>query len=207
MMATLGSWDFRDAARAVQAPVRTIRGSEDNIPLSGCLEWVEVLPNARLLQLDPRRSRMAGLIQFLLENFTLTLLAGGLAASAVSLWRAPKPWPPGAVVEALFSYFILFSIGFGHLYNFVVHVFFGEMTARFIGWADSPFQAEVGFASLGFAVVGFLAFRGGRGLRVAAVVAPSCFLLGAAAGHVIQMVRARNFAPGNAGSSCSTPTS
>jgi len=142
---------------------------------------------------------MAALIQFLLENFTLTMLAAGLAVSAVSLWRTPKPWPPGAVVEALFSYFILCSIGLGNLYNFVVHVFFGEMTARFIGWADSPFQAEVGFASLGFAAVGLLAFRGGRGLRVAAVVGPACFLLGAAAGHAVQMVRAHNFAPGNAG--------
>ena len=44
-----------------------------------------------------------------------------------------------------------------------MHVFFGEIAARFIGWADSPFQAEVGFASLGFAAIGFLAFRGDRG--------------------------------------------
>ena len=142
---------------------------------------------------------MAALIQLLLENFTLTMLVGGLAASGLSLWRARRPWPPGAIVEALFSYFILFSIGLGNLYNFVVHVFFGEMTARFIGWADSPFQAEVGFASLGFAAVGLLAFRGGRGLRVAAIVGPACFLLGAAAGHAVQMAKADNFAPGNAG--------
>ena len=73
------------------------------------------------------------------------------------------------------------------------------MTARFIGWADSPFQAEVGFASLGFAVVGFLAFRGSFDLRLAAVVGPALFLLGAAGGHLYQMVAAGNFAPGNAG--------
>jgi len=51
-----------------------------------------------------------------------------------------------------------------------MHVFFGDMAARFIGWANSPFQAEVGFASLGFSVVGFLAFRGDIGLRKAAVM-------------------------------------
>jgi len=44
------------------------------------------------------------------------------------------------------------------------------MTARFIGWEDSPFQWEVGFANLGFAVVGFLPFRGSFDMRVAAVV-------------------------------------
>jgi hypothetical protein len=102
-------------------------------------------------------------------------------------------------VEALFSYFLLFSIGFANFYNFVLHVFFGEMTARFIGWEDSPFQLEVGFASLGFAVLGFLAFKGSFDLRLAAVVGPACFLWGAAGGHVYQMVKAHNFAPGNAG--------
>ena len=80
-----------------------------------------------------------------------------------------------------------------------MHVFFSEMTARFIGWADSPFQAEVGFASLGFSLVGFLAFRGDRGARIAAVVGPSMFLLGTASVHTYQMMTMHNFAPGNAG--------
>lgn len=129
----------------------------------------------------------------------MTLLVLGLIASAVSLLRIPRPWAARAVVEALFAYFILFSIALSHLYNFVAHVFFGEMTARFIGWADSPFQIELGFASLGFAAVGFLAFRGSFDMRPAAVVAPACFLLGAAGNHVVEMLRAHNFAPGNVG--------
>jgi hypothetical protein len=57
----------------------------------------------------------------------------------------------------------------------------------------------VGFASLGFAVVGFLAFRRSFDLRLAAVVGPALFLWGAAGGHVYQMITAHNFAPGNAG--------
>ena len=36
-------------------------------------------------------------------------------------------------------------------------------------------------------------------LRLAAIVGPALFSLGAAAGHVYQMVTAHNFAPGNAG--------
>ena len=142
---------------------------------------------------------MSAPIRLALANFTLTLLVLGLAASAISLLRTRNSAAPGRVVEALFSYFLFFSIGISYLYNFVIHVFFGAMAARFIGWADSPFQAEVGFASLGFSFVGFLAFRGSHDLRTAAVVGPSCFLLGAAAGHVLQIVRAHNFAPGNAG--------
>lgn len=142
---------------------------------------------------------METLIRLALENFTLTLLVVGLIASSLSLWRRKRPLAPAVVVEDLFAWFLFFSVGVSHAYNFVVHVFFGDMAARFIGWDQSPFQAEVGMASLGYAAVGFLAFRGGFGLRAAAVVGPSIFLLGAAAGHVYQMIVAHNFAPGNAG--------
>ena len=142
---------------------------------------------------------MASVIRFVLVNFTLTFLVIGLIAAAIALTRARQRLTKAGVVEALFAYFLLFSIGFSFLYNFVLHTFFGAMTARFIGWADSPFQAEVGFASLGFAAVGFLAFRRSFDLRLAAVVGPALFLLGAAGGHVHQMITAHNFAPGNAG--------
>jgi hypothetical protein len=81
----------------------------------------------------------------------------------------------------------------------VFYVFFGDMAAEFIGWAQSLFQAEVGFASLGFSMVGFMAFRGVFVLRVAAVVGVSCFLLGAAGGHIYQMIAYNNFEPGNVG--------
>ncbi|HKD68780.1 MAG TPA: DUF6790 family protein [Candidatus Binataceae bacterium] len=141
---------------------------------------------------------MDDLISFVLGNFTLTFLVIGLIASIVAITLSKVRTAP-VVVEALFSYFLLFSIGFSFLYNFVVHVFFGEMAARLIGWRDSPFQAEVGFASLGFAVVGFLAFRPSFDLKLAAVIGPALFLIGAAGGHLYQMITAHNFAPGNAG--------
>src|SRR5215831_6105747 len=145
------------------------------------------------------RASMKDVIAFILGNFTLTFFVLGLLASAIALWRARPPRTFALVVEALFSYFVLFSIGFSSLYNFVLHVFFGKLAAGFIGWEDSPFQLEVGFASLGFAVVGLLAFGGSFDLRLAAIVGPACFLWGAAGGHVYQMITAHNFAPGNAG--------
>jgi hypothetical protein len=142
---------------------------------------------------------MRDIVAFILGNFTLTFFVTGLVASAIAIWRAPAPRSSALIVEELFSYFLLFSIGFSYLYNFVVHVFFGKLAASFIGWEDSPFQLEVGFASLGFAAIGFLAFKGGFDLRLAAIVGPVCFLWGAAGVHVYQMITAHNFAPGNAG--------
>jgi hypothetical protein len=111
--------------------------------------------------------------------------------------RHPSPLP--VVVEKLLAWYVFFTVGDSYLYNFIGHVFFGRETAAFIGWADSPFQFEVGTASLGFAVVGFLAAWRSFDLRLAAVIGPSIFSLGAAVGHVQQMIASHNFAPGNAG--------
>jgi hypothetical protein len=142
---------------------------------------------------------MAALIRFALSNFTLTFLVLGLVATVVMLLRAPKPLTAPTVVEALFEPFLLFSIGFSFFYNFIVHNYFGDMAARFIGWPNSPFQAEVGYASLGFAAVGILARRRSFDLRLAAIVGPSIFLLGAGLGHIRQIMLTNNHAPGNAG--------
>ncbi len=142
---------------------------------------------------------MESAIRFALSNFTLTFFAIGLVASGIDYFAKPEPRTRAALIESLLSWFLFFSIGVSLFYNFIMHVFFGGMAARFIGWANSPFQAEVGFASLGFSIVGFLAFRGDLGLRKAAVIGPSMFFLGAALGHIYQMFTMRNFAPGNAG--------
>ena len=142
---------------------------------------------------------MRGAIAFVLGNFTLTFFVLGLIASGIALWLTRQPRSPAVIVEALFSYFLLFSVAIANFYNFVVHVFFGETAAAFIGWADSPFQFEVGTASLGFAAVGFLAAFGSFDLRLAAILGVGVFTLGAAVGHIYQMVSAHNFAPGNAG--------
>ncbi len=142
---------------------------------------------------------METFIRFVLSNFTLTFFVIGLAFSAVALARAPKPLTGPVVVEKLIAWYVFFTIGVTYFYNFVMHSFFGAMAARFIGWADSPFQFEVGTASLGFSVVGFIAAFRSFDLRLAAIVGPSIFTLGAAAGHIRQMVTAHNFAAGNAG--------
>jgi hypothetical protein len=56
-------------------------------------------------------------VRFALSNFTFNLLVLGLVCSAVSLVRQPRPWSNGQIVEALLSYFLLFSIGVSYVYN------------------------------------------------------------------------------------------
>jgi hypothetical protein len=125
---------------------------------------------------------MSTVIRFVLSNYSLTFFVLGLVCAAIALAARRSP-----MSEALLGYYCLMAIGVCNLYNFVMHVFFAPLSAHFIGWPNSPFQYEVGFASLGFGVVGLLAFRKDFGLRLAAVLGPACFLWGAAGGHTYQM--------------------
>lgn len=138
-------------------------------------------------------------ITLVVGNYFLTTFVLGLLLGWISLLRHPRPHTPNVKVEAFLSWYMLLPIGISNLVNFVFHVFFGEMTARFIGWADSPFQREVGFASLGIGIVGVLAYRAGLPFRVAAFIPPAVFMLGAAGGHVYEMIAANNYSPGNVG--------
>jgi hypothetical protein len=142
---------------------------------------------------------IASLIKLVLSNPSVSLLVLGLMASLVSLFFKEKPLAKPVIIEALVAYFFLFSIGIGYLNNFVMHVVFADYTAKFIGWANSPFQLEVGFASLGMGIAGLIAFRQNLTFRVATFIPPAFFLLGAAGGHIYQIYDAHNMASGNAG--------
>jgi hypothetical protein len=135
----------------------------------------------------------------LMSNYFFTLLIIGLVAAWISVLNKPKPLRMNTVAEAFLSYYMLFPIGISNLINFVFHVFFGDIAAKFIGWENSPFQAEVGFASLGIGIAGVLAYKASLPFRVATFIPPATFSLGAAGGHVYQMIAAHNFAPGNVG--------
>jgi hypothetical protein len=142
---------------------------------------------------------IAETIKFLISNYLLTLFVIGLLVALAAMARSSRPLTKAVAVEKLLAWHVFFVIGVGYLVNFIFHGFFGRMSAAFIGWADSPFQFEVATASLGFSLVGFIAAFKSFDLRLAAILGPSIFLLGAAAGHIYQMITAHNFAPGNAG--------
>lgn len=144
-------------------------------------------------------SKLSFFLFFLISNYFLTFLIIGLVAALISLLSKPKPLRIDIVAEAFLSYYMLFPVGINNLVNFVFHVFFGDMAAKFIGWDNSPFQAEVGFASLGIGIAGVIAFKASLPFRFATLIPPVVFSLGAAGGHVYQMIAAHNFSPGNVG--------
>ena len=144
-------------------------------------------------------SKLELFLFLLVGNYFLTFLIIGLIAGLISLLSKPGPRSTSTVAEAFLSYYMLFPIGISNLINFVFHVFFGDTAAKFIGWDNSPFQAEVGFASLGIGIAGVIAFKASLPFRFATLIPPAVFSLGAAWGHIYQMITAHNFSPGNVG--------
>ena len=104
------------------------------------------------------------------------------------------------VVEALLLYLLCVQWGFGAALTSIPHILTPDPIAEMIGWeTGSPFQLELGFASLGTSMLGILSiwFRGWFWL--APIVSRSVFLLGAAGIHIQDIVENGNLSPGSAG--------
>ncbi|MEO9210191.1 MAG: DUF6790 family protein, partial [Ginsengibacter sp.] len=96
---------------------------------------------------------MEKFIRFILSNFTLTFFIIGLIFSFVSLYKNRNGITTAIKVETIFKYFCFWAHGISWIYNGIMHTVFHSATASLIGWEDSPFQLEVGFASLGFGII------------------------------------------------------
>lgn len=142
---------------------------------------------------------MHSLIKIILSNFTLTFFVIAIICSLVSIFRHKGELTRSRIVEAIFKYYCFWVQGICWIYNGMMHIIFHKMAAGFIGWADSPFQLEVGVASLGMGIVGLIAIKKNFGLRLALIINSSVFLWGAALGHIYQIMIADNHTAGNAG--------
>ena len=127
------------------------------------------------------------------------LWVAALVATGVAVWREPRPIMRGFVIDRLLRYLFLFPLGLHGLWAFIGHVFFAEQAAASIGWANTPFQYEVGVANLGLGLASiYAAFRGFEA-RLAVGIVAACFLVGAGIIHVKDILETGNLAPGNAG--------
>ncbi|ANJ25435.1 DUF6790 family protein [Agromyces aureus] len=144
---------------------------------------------------------ISDIIAGLIGNYMTTAFVIGLLVAAIQVARY-KGRRSAAVVSGLFvNSFVFWAIGIGQAVNFVMHSVFGQFAAQSIGWQQSPFQLELAFSSLGFAVIAFIVhgkrmpFSG----KVAVILAAVIFGLGAAGGHVFQMIVNHDYAVNNTG--------
>lgn len=104
------------------------------------------------------------------------------------------------VSETLLQYILFFCVGISGLYAFMGHGFAASKVSKYIGWEPgSPFQWEVAVTNLAFGILGILSFWFHGGFWIATIIGVSVFDFGAAYGHIRDIVRNKNRAPGNAG--------
>lgn len=98
------------------------------------------------------------------------------------------------LIDLHYVYSLVFQVGLiGLLFGFIPHVLFSDITAERIGWqAGSPFQIEVGIHDGVWGLLGFLCIRFKGGFRAATAIGWALFMLGAAIGHVVDLVKTGN---------------
>lgn len=104
-----------------------------------------------------------------------------------------------SIAENLLFYQLTITVTLTSFIGFLGHVFKSDIIADFIGWQKgSFFQKELGYAELGQAIGGFLCIWMGREFYLATIVIISPLYIGASIVHIQEMIRAKNFKPGNA---------
>lgn len=131
----------------------------------------------------------------------LVFFALGILGGCVRMQRRGLAWSRANLAEALLLHLMFWDLGLGGVFSWSGHVFLSDRVAGYVGWpAGNPFQLEVGFANLAYALPGLLAFRcTDRGFRLATGLAFSTFLVGAGIVHLIDLNATGNVSPGNVG--------
>ncbi len=135
------------------------------------------------------------LIKFVISNFPILMTATAILIAIMSCRKDPER----SASDIFLTQLMFFAVGLSGLWGFIMHAFFPELAASAIGWTVSPFQFEVAVANLGMGLSGLFGLHSSRSYRIAVTIFTSCFLWGAALGHIMQMIKLGNFAPGNAG--------
>jgi len=104
-----------------------------------------------------------------------------------------------ADLTPLLQWMLSLGLGVPSLWAALSHAVFSERVAASIGWAPSPFQKEIAGANLGIGLGAIAASVLGPHAAWAMTIMAAGFLWSAAAVHIADMVRRRNFAINNAG--------
>jgi len=134
-------------------------------------------------------------VEVFLILFVLSFVVAG-----VHIYRDKQPRTGRRIAEIILLWLLVINTGLGGIYAFMGHTFAADEVARSIGWPEgNPFQTEVAVANLAIGTLGILCYWIRDNFWTASVIATSVWLLGAATIHIVEMVNANNYNPGNAG--------
>ncbi len=122
----------------------------------------------------------------------------GIVAGFIAVLCSPEGITIAAASETLLFYQLTITVTLSGLIGFIGHVLRSDMVAESIGWEKgSPFQKELGFAELGYAIAGFLCLFFGREFWLAVIVLISPLYLLAGMNHLKELIIWKNKAPNN----------
>ncbi|HSO70701.1 MAG TPA: DUF6790 family protein [Arachnia sp.] len=103
------------------------------------------------------------------------------------------------VIEIVTIYTIGLAGWFTIMSGLFGHIIYADSVASSIGWpVNSGFQMELGFASIGMGIVGFLGFWR-KAFWLPFIIVKSVFMWGAGFTHILHAVQQDNLSPGNVG--------
>ena len=112
--------------------------------------------------------------------------------------EAPGTDAATAFDENALRWILFLALGWTSVGAAIPHTIFARQTAKSIGWETNGFQYEVGFANLAVGLAGiYAANQDASTAWIAAALAGGTFLALAGIYHVVEIVRDRNYAPGN----------
>jgi hypothetical protein len=104
-----------------------------------------------------------------------------------------------SALSPLLQWMLSLGLGVPSLWAAFSHATYGDRVAQSIGWAPSPFQKEIAGANLGIGLGAIVASTLGVPAAWTMFFVGASFLWSAAAVHIADMVRNKNFAINNAG--------
>jgi hypothetical protein len=128
--------------------------------------------------------------------FLIVLILGII----LQLFLSKKPKTKNRIIEVVLLWLLFVMVGLSSIWGFIGHAFLPAQIAASIGWpAGNPFQFEVAMANLSYGILGILCLKFRDNFWVATIIAISVFYFGAAYGHLMDIMKNANYAPGNAG--------
>lgn len=132
--------------------------------------------------------------------FSIIFLILILLGASIHLFISRKPKTANRIISVLLLYLLVINVGVGGLFAFMGHAFRADQVAQSIGWASgSPFQFEIAVSNLAFGILGILCIWIRGNFWVATGIGSAIFGLGAAYGHIRDIIISQNFAINNAG--------
>lgn len=120
-------------------------------------------------------------IELVLNNFGLTMFV--LAVFFIILHKLIVRGKVSGD-EIVYRWMALLPLGVTSVYVGVIHLLYPDLSNAVLGWAQSPYQVEVGVADLAIGITAILSFNASLGFRLATVIVSTIFLLGCAVQHI-----------------------